>query len=217
MLISENYKKRLKELSGIISEDANDDFAASDSRIPFSLDLMTQAISQGREVGILYKGDKMSAPSGKYRLIYPVAMGMSTAGNRVIRAIHKTGQSESAAKHTGVRSAEIKNVWRLFKVDNIKGMWFTGGFFNYLPNEFNPNDKGMATVEVAANLLKIKKFQADFIAQKRQDNQEIPKIKRFKDREPLKTQDRPIQKPIQDPETRLGQTPIDDPADDSLY
>jgi hypothetical protein len=202
MLLTESYKKRIQELAGIISEDNSTAFAASDTRIPFDLDLMTQAINQGREVGLLYKGDEMSAPSGKYRLIYPVAMGISKAGNRVVRAIHKVGQSESVAKRTGVRSAEAKNVWRLFKVDNIKGMWFTGNFFRGPLNGYNPNDKGMTTVEVATNLSKVVQFQDELFRKQKEEGEKQAQLKRFKERG-----ERPLEQPIQNPETRISSEP----------
>lgn len=201
MILSESYKNRLKKLAGIIVEevDANTAYALSDSRVAFNLDLMSKAIEEGREVGILYKGDEMKAPSGKYRLIYPVVMGVSKAGNRVIRAIHKHGQSESKAQETGIRSAEAKNVWRLFKENNIKGMWLTGNFFQGPLNGYNPNDKGMLTVEVSTDLNKIKKFQEELFKKQKEAGEEQAKLKRFKERG-----ERPLEQPIQNPETRIG-------------
>ena len=68
-------------------------------------------------------------PVAKYRIIYPVAMGISKAGNQVIRAYHKFGQSEGEAIRTGKRSAEVEGAWRLMKTSNIKSMWLTGTFF----------------------------------------------------------------------------------------
>lgn len=207
MLISESYKNRLKELAGIISEevDVNSAFALSDSRVSFNLDLMSQAIEEGREVGILYKGDEMKAPSGKYRLIYPVAMGISKAGNRVIRAIHKHGQSESKAQETGIRSAEAKSVWRLFKENNIKGMWLTGNLFQGPLNGYNPNDKGMLTVEVSTDLNKIKNFQEELFKKQKEDGEEQDKLKRFKE-----SGERPLEQPIQNPETRMDSNAEED-------
>jgi hypothetical protein len=198
MILTESYKNRIKQLAGLITEANSDAFVASDSRVPFDLDLMRQAIEQGREVGILYKGEDMSAPSGKYRLIYPVAMGISKAGNRIIRAIHKTGQSESLAKSTGIRSAEAKNVWRLFKADNIKGMWFTGNFFRGPLNKYNPNDQGMVTVEVSTDLAEIKRFQ-DELFRKRKEEGRKSKLTNF-----VEKGERDLEQPYQNPQTRIG-------------
>lgn len=199
MLLSESYKKRIQELAGIITEDVSSPFAASNERIPFNLDLMSQAIKQGREVGLLYRGDEMPAPSGKYRLIYPVAMGISKAGNRVIRAIHKQGQSETAAKDSGVRSAEIKNVWRLFKSDNIKGMWLTGNFFRGPLSNYNPNDKGMTAIEVSTDLSKVKAFQDDLLQKQKESGEKQAQLKNFKTKG-----ERPLEQPIKSQEPRIS-------------
>ena len=198
MILSESYIKRAQKLAGIVIKESTDSFPASNTRVPFNIDLMTQAILQGREVGILYKGDEMRAPSGKYRLIYPVAMGMSKAGNRVIRAVHKVGQSESESKSTSVRSAEAKNVWRLFKASNIRGMWFTGDFFDFNPNNYNPNDKGMSTVEVSFKLSKAQKYQQEFLEQQKEAGERKSKIRRFRE-----SGEREMEQPYQNPDTRI--------------
>lgn len=170
MLISESYKNRLRELAGIkiILEAEGDDertsaFAMSNQRVPFNKDLMIQAIQEGREVGILFQSnnEKYKMPTSKYRTIFPVAIGTSKAGKQVIRAVHKIGQSESAALKTGKRSQEVKDEWRMFKVSNIKSMWFTNRLFSIAPKNYNAADKGMVNVEVAADFAKIKRFQAE--------------------------------------------------------
>lgn len=169
MLISEEYKKRLQELAGLVNEITDAErsaaFVASDKRIPYNKDLMIQAIQEGREVGILFQSsnDKYKMPVAKYRTIYPVALGISKKGNAVIRAFHKIGQSESEALKTGRRSAEAENDWRLMKVSNIKSMWMTGTFFRGPLEAYNPNDKGMLNVEVSADFNKIRKFQDDLV------------------------------------------------------
>lgn len=178
MILTESYKNRLKVLAGLplLSEvtDAQRDqaFAGSNKRFPYNKDIMIQAIKEGREVGILFQSDndKYKMPVAKYRIIYPVAIGISKAGNQVIRAFHKFGQSESAAMATGKRSAEVENAWRLMKVSNIKSMWLTGTFF-YGPLEaYNRTDKGMLNVELAADFTKIKKFQDDLVAKEKKND-----------------------------------------------
>lgn len=198
MILSESYTKRIQKLAGIVIKENVDNFTASNTRVPFNIDLMTQAIIQGREVGILYKGDDMIAPSGKYRLIYPVAMGMSKAGNRVIRAVHKVGQSESESKSTSVRSAEAKNVWRLFKASNIRGMWFTGDFFDFNPNNYNPNDRGMSTVEVSFSLSKAQGYQKEFLEKQKEAGELKSKVRRFRE-----SGARDLEQPYKNPETRI--------------
>lgn len=185
MLISESYKKRLKELAGIfILSEATDEeeriaaFSLSNQRIPYNKDLMIQAINEGREVGILFQSnnEKYKMPTSKYRTIYPVAIGTSKAGNEVLRAVHKIGQSESAARKIRKRSAEVKDEWRMFKVSNIKSMWFTGKFFDVPPKHYNAADKGMVNVEVAADFAKIKQFQLQLANQMKQQTKPKPQI-----------------------------------------
>lgn len=185
MLLSESYKNRLKELAGIsiISEASDDEersaaFDMSNQRIPFNKDLMIQAINEGREVGILFQSnnEKYKMPTSKYRTIYPVALGTSKAGNQVLRAVHKIGQSESAALKTGKRSQEVKDEWRMFKISNIKSMWFTNKFFDIPPKHYNAADKGMVNVEVAADFSKIKKFQKDLVTKLKKQEKPKPNI-----------------------------------------
>lgn len=205
-MLTEGYKQRLKELAGIeiITEATTDAereqaFALSNQRIPFSKDLMIQAIEEGREIGILFqsKNEKYKMPVSKYRTIYPVAIGTSKAGNQVIRAVHKIGQSESAALKTGVRSQEVKDEWRMFKISNIKSMWFTGKFFSVPPKNYNAADRGMVNVEVAANFAKIKQFQKELIAKNKQQQKPKPNIiPLFKQTEPdVKTQTDAVTEP----------------------
>ena len=197
MLISESYKKRLKELAGIsIISEADDDtervdaFSMSNQRVPYNKDLMIQAIEEGREIGILFqsKNEKYKMPVSKYRTIYPVALGTSKAGNEVLRAVHKIGQSESAALKTGKRSQEVKDEWRMFKISNIKSMWFTNRLFSIPPKNYNASDKGMVNVEVAADFGKIAQFQQELA--KNMEKQARPKpniVPLFKEPPPEQT------------------------------
>lgn len=171
MLISETYKKRLQALAGIVLTEATNQekeqaFAKSNERIPFSKDLMIQAIEEGREVGILFQSnnDSYKQPVSKYRIIYPVAIGLSKKGNAVIRAYQRMGQSESQARKTGVRSAEAEGVWRLMKVSNIKSMWFTENLFRGPLEAYNARDKSMINVEVAADFPAIIALQDKMLA-----------------------------------------------------
>ena len=194
MLLSEGYKNRLKELAGIsiLSEVTNAEkevaFSKSGQRIPYNKDLMIQAIQEGREVGILFKtdNDKHKMPVAKYRIIYPVAIGTSKANNQVLRAVHKIGQSESAARKTKTRSQEVEDEWRLFKISNIKSMWFTGNFFSIPPKHYNAADKGMVNVEVFADFPEIVKFQEELATQAKQQERPKPNIRAlFKEPEPV--------------------------------
>jgi hypothetical protein len=199
-MLSEGFKNRLKQLAGIISEaltDAEriDAFKDSDKRVPYNKDLMVQAIKEGREVGILFQSnnEKYKMPTAKYRIIYPVALGLSKKGNPVVRAWHKLGQSEGEAKKRKIRSSEVENEWRLFKTGNIKSMWLTGNFFIGPLPSYNAADKDMVTVEVAADFAKIKQFQDQLIKQNKEEKQKNI-INLFK-----QTGELPVEQPIGNP------------------
>jgi len=206
MILSEKIKKRFQQLAGIISENISnqerlDAFAKSDERVPYNKDLMIQAIQQGREVGVLFQSnnEKYKMPLAKYRIIYPVAIGISKKGNPVIRAFHKMGQSEKVAIATGKRSAEVENTWRLLKISNIKSMWLTGNFFRGPLEAYNANgDAGMVSVEIQANFNTIRKYQDDLIAniqdKKAQEQKRKNIVHLFK-----QTGERPLEQPIKNP------------------
>lgn len=170
MIISEIYRTKLQKLAGLLNEvtdqDRNAAFAKSHERVPFSKDMIITAIKEGREMGMLFKADneKYTGKVAKYRIIYPVAMGISKKGNLVIRAFHKLGQSEIEAIRTGKRSAEVENTWRLFNAKNIKSIWFTDNFFRGPLEGYNHSgDKSMINIEIKANFPSIIKFQDDYI------------------------------------------------------
>lgn len=199
MLLSESFKKRIRELAGILLE-AND-YAGSEKRVPFNKDMMIQAIKEGREVGISFQSDndKYKMPTTKWRVIYPVAMGLSKKGNLVIRGFHKYGQSEKEALRTGKRSAEIENAWRLFKASNIKAMWFTGNFFRGPLEAYNAGgDAGMVNIEIQADFNQIIAFQEKYINNMADQQAQLQKRKNivqlFKN-----TGERPLEQPYANP------------------
>ncbi len=164
--ISEEFRKKIQTLAGIMLEvvtmaDKEVMYKDSPQRIPFDRALMRQAIERGQEVGLSFQSnnEKYKMPVTKFRIIQPVAMGMSKKGELVIRALHVLGQSEREAMETGQRSAEVENEWRLFKAKNIKGMWLTGRYFAGPMPGYNPNDKGMTSVEVAIDFAKAREYQ----------------------------------------------------------
>ncbi len=79
MILSESYKRRLKKLAGLITEELYDfsdeertiAYKDFDKRVPFSKDLMAKAIREGWEVGISFKSDndKYKMPIAKTRVI----------------------------------------------------------------------------------------------------------------------------------------------------
>ena len=158
----------------------------SNERVPFSRELMKQAIIQGREIGMNFQtnNDKSKMPVAKARIIHPVVMGTDKNGKLLIRGLHITGQSEKAARETGVRSAEVEaekdgiNAWRLFRGENIKSMWFTDRFFSDKIPGYNPSDKTISSKIAIYNPEAAKIYQDSLVAQsKEKEIKSTPEIK----------------------------------------
>lgn len=181
MLLSESYKKRLRELAGIkaqqdsdIIKEIDDWFTNSDKRVKFDINIMKQAIKGGLEVGLMFQSDndKYRMPTWKMRVIQPVAMGYDKKGQLVVRGVHLKGQSEKKAIQTGQRSAEAKDEWRLFKVSNIKSMFLTGRMFtNVKLSGYNPNDSAMSRIIASFDSKSAMEYQKNI---KNIQNQEVP-------------------------------------------
>lgn len=168
MLLSESYKKRLQYLAGIKPLEEAMDAATkkaaldkSSNRVSFSVDMMKQAIEQGKEIGINFQSNnkKYKMPTTKSRIIWPVALGVDKNGDMVVRGYHIAGQSEKKARETGSRIAEASDEWRLFKVKNIKTMWFTERDFSGNIPGYKPKDSAMVSMVVSYDPIKAKRFQ----------------------------------------------------------
>lgn len=200
--LSEDYKTRLQHLAGLMEAISSSEkeilYKDSAQRIPFDRALMKQAIERGMEVGLSFQSnnEKYKMPVTKYRIIQPVAMGTSTAGELVIRGVHIVGQSERAARETGSRSAEVENEWRLFKAKNIKGMWLTGRYFSEPIPGYNANDSDMSSIEVAYNPMKARSYQDG-----------ISKEKAYKEREKELQQQNKVRPLFRKPNERPGLGP----------
>jgi hypothetical protein len=197
MLLTESYRSRLIELAGIkinrfasLLKEVEDMYANSDKRVKFDINIMKQAIEGGMEVGMVFQSnnEKYTMPTWKMRVIQPVAMGYDKKGQLVIRGVHVVGQSEKKAIQTGVRSAEAKNEWRLFKASNVKSMFLTGKMFDTvsLPG-YNPNDSAMTSVIASFNPQKAATYQKQLQAVKQA---------------PIEPTEKPIEKPA------VKQTPV---------
>lgn len=180
MLLTESYKNRLRKLAGLMPleeamsiADKTSAMNKSSERFGFNAESMKQAIEQGREIGLNFQSNnkKYKMPTTKSRIIWPVAMGMDDKGNLVIRGYHLAGQSEKVARETGSRSAEAEDVWRLFKVSNIKSMWFTDNFFNQPLPGYKEKDSAMVSMMASYSPAKAKAYQ-DSIQNQIEPNQE---------------------------------------------
>ena len=106
-----------------------------------SLSDIQDAVKNKKVVIINYNGDEY----GKgYREIEPVCLGVSLAGNQVLRAWEKEGSSHS----NRVKGNPIPG-WRMFKLVNILTFAPTGDNFYEIRPGYNPNgDRSMASVIV---------------------------------------------------------------------
>jgi len=184
--LSESYKNRIKALAGILSEagetseaDRQSAFEKTNERVPYKKDLMIYAIKNGLEIGLLFKtkNDKDTMPISKYRTLQPLALGTNKKGNECVVGYHKIGQSESEARRTGRRSAEVKDEWRLFKTKNILSMWITGNKFDKSPVGFKgSSDSRMSNIEVYFKPLEAKRLQAKTAAEEKQKEEQKNKL-----------------------------------------
>jgi hypothetical protein len=176
MVLPETYRNRLMELAGLNPDNSKnlseasimpDPYAASKSRVKFDMELMKQAIEGGIEVGLVFQSnnEKYKMPIWKTRIVWPFVMGYDKNGQLLVRGVHVEGQSEKKALETNPRqgSAQAKDEWRLFKVSNIKSMFFTGGYFQGPPSgingAYNPNDSAMSKILVAFDKKKAMEYQ----------------------------------------------------------
>lgn len=122
--------------------------------------MIVDAIHNRKIIYIYYAGDNTNRQG--YRTIRPMVYGVSTAGNRVIRAWQEAGASDSAVEK-GNKYADakgrLKPGWRLFRVDSITSFLPTGKHFSNnddkIPPKYDPNDDQMkqiiASVKPAIN------------------------------------------------------------------
>jgi len=123
--------KLQESLKGIINEIA-------------SLDSIINAIKNRHRVIIYYDGDE---PGGRgIREIEPVCLGISKAGNKVLRAWDNEGSS-----HTAYIGDQPLPSWRLFRLDKILSNKPTGEVYNEIRPGYNLNgDKSMVSVIINA-------------------------------------------------------------------
>ena len=105
-----------------------------------SIDDVVDCIKNKKKCVIYYDGDE---PGGRgLRDIEPVCLGVSKAGNKVLRAWDSEG-----ASHTGYKGEQPLPGWRLFRVDKILTYKPTLDTFNNARPGYNFNgDKSMTRV-----------------------------------------------------------------------
>lgn len=105
---------------------------------------ITDSIKNRKICIIYYDGDE---PGGRgLRQIEPVCLGVSKAGNKVLRAWDDEGSS-----HTAYKGEQPLPGWRLFRLDKILSLKPTGEIYNQPRPGYNfTGDKTMASVIINA-------------------------------------------------------------------
>lgn len=101
-----------------------------------TIDIIIKAIKYGMIFNVMYKGAKDNLPSGHERTVYPMVIGRSSKGKILVRVYHLVGWSVSANRH-------IDKIWRLFRLDRVLSITFTGSFYRLPPAGYNMNDKSL--------------------------------------------------------------------------
>jgi hypothetical protein len=131
-----------------------------------SIESVVDSIKRKQVIVLYYTGD---APGGDgLRTIEPVCLGVSKAGNKVLRAWDYEG-----ASHTATLGTQPLPGWRLFRLDKITSYKPNGQVFNEMRPNFNPNgDKSMVSIITLANFGQ--PAQPSIIPQELQQPQQTP-------------------------------------------
>jgi hypothetical protein len=131
-------------------------------------ELIIKAIKYGMIFLINYKGEEDNHFAGHERVIYPMVIGRSSQGKFLIRGYHLNGWSVSSNRH-------VNKIWRMFRLDRVLSMTFTGSFYRLPPAGYNMYDKGMRGGIIArADFNEIRKNQQSLIkSQEIQDKEEV--------------------------------------------
>lgn len=131
-------------------------------------DIFIKAIKYGMIFLINYKGEKDKHFAGHERVIYIMVIGRSTKGKILVRGWHLNGWSVSGNRH-------LTKIWRMFRLDRVLSMTFTGSFYRLPPAGYNMNDKGMRGGIIArADFNEIRKNQQSLLkAQEIQNREDV--------------------------------------------
>lgn len=131
-------------------------------------DIFIKAIKYGMIFLINYKGEKDNHFAGHERVIYIMVIGRSSKGKILVRGWHLNGWSVSGNRH-------LTKIWRMFRLDRVLSMTFTGSFYRLPPSGYNMNDKGMRGGIIArADFNEIRKNQQSLLkAQEIQNKEDV--------------------------------------------
>ncbi len=116
-------------------------------------EILMKAIKWGCILQINYKGREDTLHEGHERTIYPVAYGLSKEGKPLLRGYHLKGWSVS-------KPGPLEKEWRMFRVDRLLNIVFTGSFFRLAPEGYNDSgDKGIFNLKIHADFTSIRNLQ----------------------------------------------------------
>ena len=134
--------------------------------------LIIKAIKYGMIFLINYKGAEDKHFSGHERVIYPMVLGRSSKGKILLRGYHLNGWSVSNNKH-------VNKVWRMFRLDRILSLTFTGSFYRLAPDGYKMDDKGMRGGIIAkADFNHIRRNQQNLLNKKKIQSKEEVSLER---------------------------------------
>lgn len=126
-----------------------------------SVDAINNAVNNMHPVHIVYNGP--SGVGNGERVIYPVAYGISTAGNPVVRAFQPQGST----------STEVP-AWKFFRIDRIK-KWENDNSTTFNPEELNGfNEDGDEQIETLYAISPIGNTKAQPTPEKQPEKSEEP-------------------------------------------
>jgi hypothetical protein len=102
-------------------------------------EVLIKAIKYGMVFLINYKGAKDKHFAGHERIIYPMVLGKSMKGKDLVRGFHLNGWSVSSNRH-------ITKIWRMFRLDRVLSITFTGGAPNETYDYYYQSNTGIGTV-----------------------------------------------------------------------
>lgn len=129
-------------------------------------ELIIKAIKYGMIMLINYKGAKDKLFSGHERVVQFMVYGKSSKGKLLLRGWHLNGWSVSSNRH-------IDKIWRLFRLDRVLSITFTGSFYRLPPDGYVAQDKGMRGGIIAyADFNEIRRNQQTLVNQNRIQNKD---------------------------------------------
>jgi hypothetical protein len=120
-------------------------------------EIILKGIKYGLIFNINYKGAKNKHFAGSERTALFLVYGKSSVGKLLLRGYHLNGFSVSSNRH-------VTKIFRMFRLDRILSITFTGSFYRLPPTGYQMDDKGMRGGIIAkADFNIIRKNQQDLI------------------------------------------------------